>query len=199
MKKITGFLLFIFLSNSLFAQRQEQEQAEEYKRLFAGGSVVLGFAGGTNSQFTIGANPEIGYSLSKNFDAGICFNTIYSSLRYFDGWSDVKQNTFNFGFGLFTRLHISQQFFIQLQPELNTIKYKQTVEQNPNYINEGKLNSTSILAGIGYGTRIVGQTNFFTVILVDLRRELYSPYRSQNGDIVPVIRGGFNFYFGKKR
>ncbi|MBS4042842.1 MAG: hypothetical protein KGZ59_03405 [Chitinophagaceae bacterium] len=196
MKKIIGFLLMILLSHTVIAQ---EEQETEFKRWFAGGSIVLGFAGGTNSQFTIGANPEIGYSLSKNFDAGICFNTIYSSLRYNEGWSEIKQNTFNFGIGLFTRLHLGQQFFIQLQPELNTINYKITDSQNPNFTNEGKLNSTSLLAGIGYGTRIVGQTNFFTVILVDLRRELYSPYRSQNGDIVPVIRGGFNFYFGKKR
>lgn len=197
MKKITIFLLLIILSNNL--QAQIQEQAEEYKRWFAGGSIVLGFAGGTTSQFTIGGNPEIGYSLAKNFDAGICINTIYSSLRYFDQGFTVKQNNFNYGFGLFTRLHIGQQFFIQIQPELNTIKYKQTVDENPSYLNEGKLNSTSILAGVGYGTRVVGQTNFFTVILVDLRRELYSPYRSNNGDIVPVIRGGFNFYFGKKK
>ena len=195
MKKITGFLLLIILSNNL----QAQEQAEEYKRMFAGGSLVLGFAGGSSSQFTIGGNPEIGYSLSKNFDAGVCFNAIYSSLRYVDQGFNVKQNNFNYGFGLFTRLHITQQFFLQLQPEINTIKYKQTVDQNPSYLNEGKLNSTSILAGVGYGTRNVGKFNYFTVILIDLRKELYSPYRSNNGDIVPVIRGGFNFYFGKKR
>lgn len=195
MKKITGFLLLIILSNNL----QAQEQAEEYKRMFAGGSLVLGFAGGSSSQFTIGGNPEIGYSLSKNFDAGVCFNAIYSSLRYVDQGFNVKQNNFNYGFGLFTRLHITQQFFLQLQPEINTIKYKQTVDQNPSYLNEGKLNSTSILAGVGYGTRNVGKFNYFTIILIDLRKELYSPYRSNNGDIVPVIRGGFNFYFGKKR
>ncbi len=197
MKKITIFLLLIILSNNL--QAQIQEQAEEYKRWFAGGSIVLGFGGGDVSQFTIGGNPEIGYSVSKNFDAGVCFNAIYSALRYNEFGNTVKQSTFNYGFGLFTRLHITDQFFIQLQPEINWIKYKQTVAENPSYLNEGKLNSTSILAGVGYGTRVVGQTNFFTVILIDLRKELYSPYRSNNGDIVPVIRGGFNFYFGKKR
>lgn len=197
MKKITGFLLLIILSNNL--QAQKEEQAEEYKRFFAGGTLVLGYSGGSYSQFTIGGNPEIGYSLAKNFDAGICFNTIYTSLRYYDQGYNVKQNNFNYGVGLFTRLHITDQFFIQLQPELNTIKYKQTVDQNPTYLNEGKLNSTSLLAGIGYGTRQVGQFNYFTVILVDLRKELYSPYRSNNGDIIPVIRGGVNFYFGKKR
>ena len=197
MKKIISFLLLLLVSTILFAQKEDE--ALEYKRWFAGGTIVLGYAGGNSSQFTIGANPEIGYSLSKNFDAGICFNTIYSSLRYNEGWSEIKQRTFNFGIGLFTRLHVSQQFFIQLQPELNTINYKITDSQNPNFVNEGKLNSTSFLAGIGYGTRIVGQTNFFTVILVDLRKELYSPYRSNNGDIIPVIRGGFNFYFGKKK
>ncbi len=196
MKKIISILsVLIVISNCSNAQ----EQAEEYKRWFAGGSLVLGFGGGDVSQFTIGGNPEIGYSVSKNFDAGVCFNAIYSALRYNEFGNTVKQSTFNYGFGLFTRMHITQQLFIQLQPEINWIKYKQTVDQNPNYLNEGKLNSTSILAGIGYGTRQVGQFNYFTVILVDLRKELYSPYRSQNGDIVPVIRGGVNFYFGKKK
>ena len=79
MKKITGFLLLIILSNNL--QAQKEEQAEEYKRFFAGGTLVLGYSGGTYSQFTIGGNPEIGYSLSKNFDAGICFNTIYITIN----------------------------------------------------------------------------------------------------------------------
>lgn len=197
MKKIFIFLALNFLSASIFAQ--ETSSGFNGNKMFAGGSLVLGYAGGSTSQFTIGANPEIGYSLAKNFDLGICFNTIYSSLRYFDAGYNVKQNNFNYGFGLFTRFHFSDNIFIQLQPEINTIKYKQTVDQNPSYLNEGKLNSTSFLAGIGYGTRSVGDFNFFTVILVDLRKELYSPYRSNNGDLIPVIRGGFNIYFGKKK
>lgn len=193
MKKI--LFLLVLVSSNLFAQEPE---GFNNNKMFAGGSIVLGFAGGASSQFTIGGNPEIGYSLAKNFDIGLCFNTIYSSLRYYESGYDVKQNTFNYGVGIFSRLHFSDQIFVQLQPEINWINYKVTADQNPNLTNEGKLNSTSFLVGLGYGTRNVGQMNFFTVLLVDLRKDLYSPYRSNTGDIVPIMRGGFNFYFGRK-
>ena len=97
------------------------------------------------------------------------------------------------------RSHITDGIFVHLQPEFNTIKYRRFLE-NPNVdIESGTYKSSSFLAGIGYGTHDVGRTNFFTLILIDLQKDLYSPYRTYGGEISPVIRGGFNFYFGRKK
>ena len=81
-------------------------------------------------------------------------------------------------------------------------KYKKLTEfvkETDVTINEGTLNSSSFLGGIGYGTRDVGKMNFFTLILVDFRKDLYSPYRTYGGGISPIIRSGLNFYFGRKK
>ncbi len=197
MKKITLFLAFI--CTTLLSISQEIERGFDVNKMFAGGSVVLGLGFGNNSQLTLGANPEIGYSIFKNFDLGICGNYIYSSSSYYDGAYTDKVNVTQTGLGVFGRVHFSNNFFIQVQPEFNTIKYREFVKETGVTINEGTLKSSSFLGGIGYGTRDVGNMNFFTLILVDFRKDLYSPYRTYTGDISPIIRSGINFYFGRKK
>ena len=197
MKKIAICLVFLSITSSSFAQ--EREGGFDFNKIFAGGSVVLGLGFGNNSQLTLGGNPEIGYTIFKNVDLGICGNYIYSSSSYFDGAYTDKTNITQTGLGVFGRLHFSDNFFIHLQPEFNTIKYREFVKETDVTINEGTLNSSSFLGGIGYGTRDVGKMNFFTLILVDFRKDLYSPYRTYGGGISPIIRSGLNFYFGRKK
>lgn len=197
MKKIAICIAFLSSIASSFAQ--VNESGFDVNKMFVGGSVVLGLGFGNNSQLTLGANPEIGYSILKNVDLGICGNYIYSSSSYFDGAYTDKTNITQTGLGVFGRLHFSENLFIQLQPEFNTIKYREFVKETGVIINEGTLKSSSFLGGIGYGTRDVGNMNFFTLILVDFRKDLYSPYRTYGGGISPIIRSGINFYFGRKR
>lgn len=202
MKKV----ILLLLSSILFFNAQSQESnTKDVNRLFAGGSLVLGYSGGSaNSSgdynyatLTLGGNPEIGYSISKNFDIGICGNLIYANTRYRPTISSnlVKQNVFNYGAGIFARLHITDGFFLQAQPEANTIKYKVTADGVSHAIEEGKYPSTSFLVGFGYGNHVIGETSFFTLILFDTKSDPYSPYRSNSGGIAPIIRAGFNFYF----
>ncbi len=66
-------------------------------------------------------------------------------------------------------------------------------------IEEGSYPSSSFLVGVGFGSREVGRINFFTTILIDLQKDLYSPYRSYTGNINPIIRSGINFYFNRKK
>lgn len=204
MKKI--LIIILGLVATLNINAQETSSGFDANKLFAGGSVILGLGFGNNSVFRIGANPEFGYSIAKNFDIGICGNIIYSSTRYqeIDNYgyytgNNIKQITTNYGVGAFARLHLTDRIFIQAQPEANTIKYKAYVVEAPDYKQEGKLSSTSFLVGAGYGSRDVGNFNYFTVILIDLRKDLYSPYRDGYGNIIPIIRGGFNFYFGRHK
>src|SRR5579863_8323726 len=47
------------------------------QNLFIGGSLGLGFAA---DQFSVGVNPEVGYSLNRWLDAGIVVNFNYNSV-----------------------------------------------------------------------------------------------------------------------
>ncbi|MGB3006879.1 MAG: hypothetical protein WBC06_10235, partial [Chitinophagaceae bacterium] len=58
--------------------------------------------------------------------------------------------------------------------------------------------SSSILAGVGYGRRVIGQSQFYTSIMIDLLSDINSPYRDSFGRVQPVFRTGFIFYLGRK-
>jgi len=199
MKKI-AILLALFVSfQTSFAQ---EKRGFDINKMFFGGSVVLGYGAGNTSTFTIGGNPEIGYSMFKNVDLGICGNYIYTSSSIRNqttaGTTTEKIRLTLSGLGIFTRLHITDGFFIQLQPEFNTIKYRRFLENPDITLEEGNYPSSSFLVGVGFGSREVGRINFFTTILIDLQKDLYSPYRTFNGEITPIVRSGINFYFGRK-
>lgn len=201
MKKIAICLALLACFKTSFSQ--EKKYGFDINKMFIGGSVVLGYGAGNTSRFTIGGNPEVGYSMFKNVDLGICGNYIYTSSNTrsetTSGITTEKIRLTLSGLGVFTRLHISDGFFVQLQPEFNNIKYRRFLENPDITLEEGNFPSSSFLVGVGFGTHEVGRTNFFTVILIDLQKDKYSPYRTYNGDISPVIRSGFNFYFGKKK
>ena len=197
------YILIILLIQTISAFAQEKTGGFDWNKTFIGGSVVLGFGGGSSSQFTIGGNPEIGYSIFKNVDLGLCGNYIYSSSSYAQettsGITKEKTRITLSGLGVFTRIHITDGIFVHLQPEFNTIKYRRFLENPDIDIESGTYKSSSFLAGIGYGTHDVGDVNFFTLILIDLQKDKYSPYRTYTGDISPVFRSGINFYLGRKK
>lgn len=159
------------------------------ENIFLGGGLNLGIASGS---FGVGINPEIGYTIAPWLDAGIAINANYSTINadYNYGYS---QKSFNYGAGVFTRIYPIQFLFLQVQPEHNwsnnTLKDPYTqISQKINF------QTNSLLAGIGYSNRIVGQGNFYTVIMIDLLSDINSPYRDGYNRIIPVIRAGFNFY-----
>ena len=80
MKQISILFFTAILYQSAFAQ--EKTEGFDWNKVFAGGSIVFGYGGGTSSRFTIGGNPEIGYSIFKNIDLGLCGNYIYNSSSY---------------------------------------------------------------------------------------------------------------------
>ena len=101
---------------------------------------------------------------------------------------------FNYGAGIFTRLHVFNSFFLQAQPEFNWISYHQkNIDLGIKYP-KITTKASSFLAGVGFGQRIIGQSSFYTIIMFDLGSERYSPYRDNYGTAVPIIRGGFNIY-----
>jgi hypothetical protein len=202
MKPLLLFLSIITIGANTFAQRRNDNVSSSLKKenIFVGGSIALGYTGGTNANsFVIGANPEIGYTLTESVDIGFSFNAIFNSYKFYDAPFRYRQNAFNYGAGIFTRIHVLPNFFIQAQPEYNWIVYKQSNLDNG--INYPKITTkaSSFLAGIGYGQRVVGQSSFFTVLMFDLATERFSPYRDTYGTAVPIIRGGFNIYLNSKK
>ncbi len=125
------------------------------------------------------------------------FNLIYTSIAsntYYNP-SNTKLRQFNYGGGPFFRVYPVSFLFLQGQLEKNWTKV--TIKEDI-YSYKQTVNATSLIAGIGYTQREVGQGGYYFLIGLDLLKQAYSPYVSENsvGQLVaqPIIRGGFNFY-----
>ncbi len=193
MKKIVFTLLAsTFLSVSLFAQDEEEEEKGGWKKdhLFIGSGINLGFSNG----FIIGLNPEIGYSINKIIDAGIATNVTYITQR-----SQVYNSSLRYlavGAGPFLRVWPVRSIFLGFQYEYNKISASQ--KDNGVITDRYKASSSSLLIGAGYGTRNIGQSQFYTSVMIDAMNDINSPYRDAFGRVLPVFRTGFIFYLGRK-
>ncbi len=217
MKRILASLVLLITCQIAWAQESfsDHKKAENTTReavgfdaskIFAGGGISLGYGSTvdgnneTNTTFNIGAIPEIGYNLSNIFDIGLA-----SSINYYSTTStyniSAKYRNINYSLGAFVRIHPIDDFFIQVMPEKDWIRQKQITSD---YTTIYKIQSNSFLVGIGYGHRIIGESYFYSLVMLDLEKDRYSPYNyvDANGTVspLPVIRGGFNFYpFRKKQ
>ena len=192
MKRIILSVIFGSLfSLSMFAQDEEEKKGGWKKdHLFIGTGLNLGFSNG----FIIGLNPEIGYSINKIIDAGIATNFTYVTQR-----SQFDNNSVRYlaiGAGPFVRIWPLRSIFIGGQYEYNRISISQKI--NGTITDKTSANASSMLVGAGYGTRIVGQSQFYTSIMIDALNDVNSPYRDQFGRVLPVFRTGFIFYLGRK-
>lgn len=201
MKKLLTLLLMAITIN---VSAQNEEEGEEKRgfdknRMFLGGSVNLGFGSGS---FAVGANPQVGYSLTNWLDAGITTNIIYSSQRYvYSSGFDVRQRSWNYGGGPFIKIFPVNFIHLQAQYEYNWI-----TGNAENLVNGFKekfsIEAPSLLVGAGYGQRMVGNSSFFTTILFDVTRHENSPYvlvEGQSKTALPIVRAGFTFYLGQRR
>jgi hypothetical protein len=201
MKKLYCILL-CFVSISSYAQRYYREeppildkQPLPNNRWYIGTGIGLGLGFSSNS-LSLGANPEVGYTLNEWLDVGASFNINYYSYSNIDGYN-TKQRSFNYGGGLYARAYPFQGFFLQVLPEYNWIDTKiiPTAGNTQNY----KQQAASLLVGAGFGRRFIGQSSFYTLIMVDVGSEVQSPYKDYYGGILPVFRTGFTFYLHSKK
>lgn len=193
MKKLILSLLLCTASIAvLFAQEEEEEEQKggwKKDHLFIGTSLNLGFSNG----FIIGLNPEIGYSINKVVDAGISTNFNYITQRYQNTNSSVRYMAI--GGGPFVRIWPVRMIFLGGQYEYNSIKVSEKI--NGVVGNKTTATSSSILVGAGYGNRMIGESQFYTSIMIDALNDPNSPYRDQFGRVLPVFRTGFIFYLGR--
>ena len=175
------------------------------EKIFIGGGLSLGYGTNqngdntTNNTFNIGAIPEIGYSLSNLVDVGISTSINYTSTT--NSAYDSKVHYTSYSIGAFARIFPMNNFFIQVMPEQDWGRAKQITS---GYTTIVKIKSNSFLAGVGFGQRLIGESYFYTLIMVDLGKDKYSPYNSYNANtgqvsLIPIVRGGFNFYPFRKK
>lgn len=200
MKKILFCLGLLALTTAAFAQDEDDEKGTFKKEnIFIGGGIGLGI-GGWSGGFNIGANPEIGYTIGRALDIGVSTNINYYSFRA-EVNNGVRQRSLNYGGGVFARLYPYRGFFIQALPEFNWINtnLKAMYSGSTGETYKIKLQAPSLLLGVGYSTRSIGQSNFFTVLMYDVGSNSASPYINSYGAKLPILRTGFNIYLRPKR
>jgi hypothetical protein len=167
------------------------------QNLFLGGSLGLGFG---SYNFDVGVNPEIGFSLNRWLDVGAVVNFNYSSIRadaslvYNDNTSSKQ---FTYGGGVFGRAYVLPFLFLTAQPEFN---WTNITQKDMTYGASYKYNANapSLLLGIGYGRRVVGESSFYIALMFDAISNSNSPYNDIYGHPLPVLRAGFDFYLHKR-
>ena len=203
MKKIFSFIVVFSIAAFSFAQQeyipptynnrpanQPEENGFKKQNLFIGGSLALGVGNGT---FNIGVTPEIGYSLNKWFDAGVAVNLNYYTQNYDYGSYADKFKSFNYGAGIFARAWVLPFLYLQAQPELNWINQTQTGYPSATF------QSSSLLVGVGYGSRLIGSHYTYFTLMIDVLGDKNSPYVDGYGNAYPIIRAGFGLYLHPNR
>ena len=176
----------------------DDETGFRKENLFIGGSLGLGFGSYT---FDVGVNPEIGYSLNRWLDVGAVVNFSYSSERadpdfYYN--PNVSSRQFVYGGGVFGRAYVLPFLFLTAQPEVNWTNVSQTDESSGAKATYNA-NAASLLLGLGYGRRIVGENGFYIALMFDAISDKNSPYNDAFGHPLPVLRAGFDFYLHGRR
>lgn len=160
---------------------------------FTGGSVSFGL--GTYS-FNAGLHPHFGYTLNKWIDVAGVVNFEYNSQR--DYYNNKYHNTTE-GLGVFTRIFPVRFAFLQIQPEYNFITQKAIQPGAPTITSH--LQAPSLLLGIGYTPSRSSKNTFsYFTLMIDVLKNINSPYVDGYGNSLPIIRAGFNIgLFNGKR
>jgi len=204
MKKKFLYLILFALSNSFILKAQEVVKtmpSMNVNPIFIGGNLVIG--GGAGS-FQIGLNPEIYKRVNDYVDIGAATNLFFQSFNptISNGLPGISSRSFQLGAGAFTRIWPIEKFFIQVQPEYN-YTWSRFKDRGTEGINAGASRSISfgaesLLAGIGYGSRSENGMTYFSV-MIDLLKNINSPYRDSYNRADPIIRAGFAFPIRSKR
>jgi hypothetical protein len=189
--KIILFFACIFLITvSLHAQDEtEKQKGYDPTNWFTGGSVSLGFGGGSYSTFIAGLHPHFGYTIAKWIDIAGVANFEYQSQR--DPYNNKYRST-TYGIGAFTRIFPVHFIFVQAEPEYNFIAQK-VIPYNSGSTVKQNVHAPSLLVGGGYTTSRSDKNTFtYLSVLVDVIKDVNSPYVDGYGNLVPIIRAGIN-------
>jgi hypothetical protein len=190
MKKIAllSFSVFVFF----LAHAQEDGYRPGFKKenLYVGAGLNVGFFQG----WILGINPEAGYSVTRFLDVGLTTNFNYITQNYAPGLSTRYRAL---GAGPYMRAWIANRFFVTAQYEYNFTR-ETIVNGGVKTFENYKV--PSLLVGGGYGSRFIGESQFFTTIMFDVLKNEHSPYYDNfNMTLLPVFRTGFLVYLPTKQ
>ena len=191
MKTFRIFLLAtcsLLLATDLNAQ-DESEKRNKYdpENWFTGGSVSVGLG---NGSFNVGLHPHYGYTVAKWIDFAGVATFEYQSQR--DGYNN-KYRTTIYGLAVFTRIFPVHFIFLQAQPEYNFITQKFIPFTGTGGTVKTNLHAPSVLVGGGYTTSRSDKNSFtYLSILVDVVKNINSPYVDGYGNLLPIFRAGVN-------
>jgi hypothetical protein len=187
MRILSSFLLILVLCQTAISQEKKFDR----RRMFVGSGINLGFFNG----FILGLNPEVGYTVGNILDVGVSTN--FTLITQNDPFSPNRDRLVTLGGGPFLRIWPLNQFFAGGQFEFNSISF--TRKANGVLVFKDRRTAPSLLVGGGYGSRFIGQSQFYTSILVDIMGDPNSPYTDQFGRMQPVFRTAFTFYLKEKK
>jgi hypothetical protein len=192
MNIIAAMKKYIFAVAVLLSASDAYSQSKfNREQMFLGSGLNLGFFNG----FIIGLNPEVGYSFNRYVDAGISINFNYITQN--DPQFPISYRQTIYGGGPFLRIWPMDRFFLGGQYEYNTIAFSEKISGTVQ--NRVSYNASSLLVGGGFGSRFIGQSQFYTSIMIDVLGDRKSPYVDQFNRQLPVFRTGFTFYFRQKK
>ena len=186
--KYLAIIAFSFLSTSLMAQDDKEEEAPR-DRWFFGGNFGLTFGDYT----LINVSPQLGYRFTNRVAAGGGVNFQYISVkeRFSNGdrYSKISQGVT--GLNLFGRVYPIQNIMLQVQPEANYVFGKEVLYYtDPRQKNKlpGKL-VPSLLAGGGL-VFPSGRGALIMSVFYDVLQDPNSPYSNK-----PIVNFGYNMGF----
>ncbi len=190
MKKL---FIALCLCSSIAANAQDENDSKNHgfkkENFFTGGSLIASFYSGGS---VLGLSPTFGYSINKIIDAGVTANFTYTGERAYSG---DKYRQYVYGPGAFARIYPIKMLFVQGLYEHNFIAQTYKPAYN-GPVEKYKLQSNSFLVGGGYcnGREGVGDVFFYLSIMVDVIKDINSPYVEvlQDGSLraQPIFRAG---------
>ena len=190
MKQLLTTLLLATISLSSTAQRTQPVDQPRDGRTYVGSGFNLGFFNG----FIGGLNPEIGYSLNRFIDAGLATNFTLITQNDVNMGSTDRFTTI--GAGPYVRIWPVNMLYVGGQFEYNLISF--STKANGEVFNRTRFSAPSMLVGAGYGNRFIGESQFYTSIMIDVLKDPRSPYTDQFNRSLPVFRTAFLFYLRPK-
>lgn len=158
-------LLTITLTLCFFTVFSQNKLSD--KIYFGGGG---GISAGTD--FTnISISPQVGYKVTNQYIVGIGVTYQYVKIK------SIDKSLTNYGWSVFNRYNVTQQFFAYGEFERLTFQY---FTDAPIYEDTDRLGYNSLLLGGGFSNQLGGSAAFSTMVLYNV---LYSegepgPYRS---------------------
>ena len=200
MKKILQFVLPVCMllamtQNDALAQRSSTDRYFDESqgfthRLWYGGGVILNFLStGTESAFTLGVSPLIGYKITDNLSVGPRFAIIYTNYRLQTGFDQVTStNLLDYGIGAFTRYKIFRSFFLHLEYGADNEEFVNGYDSFDDELITGREVRNNAFVGAGYndGNGIWGYDIYL----------LYNTLAPENNVRLPIeFRFGLTYNF----